>query len=58
MPPMRRNMASVIRAGAGIDTIDVAETVDSLEAFARRLGPRYLPAALLVEMAREGKTFY
>lgn len=41
-----------------VDRVGAAEVVDHLEAFARRLGPRYLPAPLLVDMAREGKTFY
>lgn len=41
-----------------VDAVGAGAVVDHLEAFARRLGPRYLPAPLLVDMAREGKTFY
>jgi 3-hydroxyacyl-CoA dehydrogenase/enoyl-CoA hydratase/3-hydroxybutyryl-CoA epimerase len=40
-----------------VDTVGAAAVVDSLEAFARRLGPRFLPAPLLVDAAREGKRF-
>jgi 3-hydroxyacyl-CoA dehydrogenase/enoyl-CoA hydratase/3-hydroxybutyryl-CoA epimerase len=40
-----------------VDTVGAASVVDSLEAFARRLGPRFLPAPLLVDAAREGKRF-
>jgi 3-hydroxyacyl-CoA dehydrogenase/enoyl-CoA hydratase/3-hydroxybutyryl-CoA epimerase len=41
-----------------VDTVGAGELVDHLEAFARRLGPRYLPAPLLVEMATEGTSFH
>jgi 3-hydroxyacyl-CoA dehydrogenase/enoyl-CoA hydratase/3-hydroxybutyryl-CoA epimerase len=41
-----------------VDTAGADEIVERLEAFARRLGPRFLPAPLLSEMARDGATFY
>jgi 3-hydroxyacyl-CoA dehydrogenase/enoyl-CoA hydratase/3-hydroxybutyryl-CoA epimerase len=41
-----------------VDRVGAGHVVDQLESFARRLGPRFLPAPLLVDLAREGKTFY
>jgi 3-hydroxyacyl-CoA dehydrogenase/enoyl-CoA hydratase/3-hydroxybutyryl-CoA epimerase len=41
-----------------VDTVGAAEIVKKLETFAERLGPRFTPAPVLVDMARSGKKFY
>jgi 3-hydroxyacyl-CoA dehydrogenase/enoyl-CoA hydratase/3-hydroxybutyryl-CoA epimerase len=41
-----------------IDDLGAAALVGELERFAGRLGPRFAPADLLVDMARDGRTFY
>ena len=41
-----------------IDAVGVAEAVKQLEALDAKYPGRFTPAKLLVEMAREGKTFY
>lgn len=41
-----------------IDSVGLAEVVQQLEALNAKYPGRFTPAKLLVEMAREGKTFY
>jgi 3-hydroxyacyl-CoA dehydrogenase/enoyl-CoA hydratase/3-hydroxybutyryl-CoA epimerase len=41
-----------------IDGMGVANFVDLCTRFAGRMGPRFEPNALLIEMAKKGETFY
>jgi 3-hydroxyacyl-CoA dehydrogenase/enoyl-CoA hydratase/3-hydroxybutyryl-CoA epimerase len=41
-----------------VDTLGAGEVVRRLEFFKDRLGVRFTPAPVLIQMAREGGTFY
>jgi 3-hydroxyacyl-CoA dehydrogenase/enoyl-CoA hydratase/3-hydroxybutyryl-CoA epimerase len=41
-----------------VDSVGAAAVADRLEEFARRLGPRFQPAPMLLDLARSGGTFY
>jgi 3-hydroxyacyl-CoA dehydrogenase/enoyl-CoA hydratase/3-hydroxybutyryl-CoA epimerase len=41
-----------------IDALGATVVVAELEQYASRLGPRFAPADVLIEMARSGRTFY
>lgn len=41
-----------------MDTVGIPRIVESLEKWAQEKGPRFKPAAILVEMAEKGKSFY
>jgi 3-hydroxyacyl-CoA dehydrogenase/enoyl-CoA hydratase/3-hydroxybutyryl-CoA epimerase len=41
-----------------VDDLGAAAIVSELEHYANRIGPRFAPAELLIDMARSGKTFY
>lgn len=41
-----------------LDTLGAAEAVRRMEEYAQRLGPRFRPAPLLLEMAQKGERFY
>ncbi len=41
-----------------LDTVGVAQAVKKLEGWQQKLGPRFAPAPLLVDMAKQGKRFH
>lgn len=41
-----------------VDSVGARAVLGQLEAFALRFSPRFIPAQLLIDMAREGKKFY
>lgn len=41
-----------------LDHVGIQETVNRLNEFSEKFGPRFKPANILVEYAKEGKTFY
>ena len=41
-----------------LDTLGAKAVVDRMQQYEQRLGPRFTPAPLLAEMARDGKRFY
>jgi 3-hydroxyacyl-CoA dehydrogenase/enoyl-CoA hydratase/3-hydroxybutyryl-CoA epimerase len=51
-PPFRGGLC------AYADTLSAAAIVEGLETLAREKGGRFVPAPLLVEMAKTGKNFF
>jgi 3-hydroxyacyl-CoA dehydrogenase/enoyl-CoA hydratase/3-hydroxybutyryl-CoA epimerase len=41
-----------------VDSVGARAVLGQLEALALRFSPRFIPAQLLIDMAREGKKFY